>query len=80
MSLGTILIIVLLLMVLGVLSTWPNSGCWGYLPSGALGLGLVIVLAPLLRRNYEPAGVSSVARPPEAAVGSITTLPRGRRG
>jgi hypothetical protein len=45
MSFGTILIIVLLLMLVGVLPTWPHSSSWGYYPSGGLGLVLVIVLA-----------------------------------
>ncbi len=48
MSLGTILIIVLLLMVLGVLPTWPHSRSWGRLPSGVLGTILLIVLVLLL--------------------------------
>jgi hypothetical protein len=48
MSLGTILIIILLLMVLGFLPTWPHSRNWGYVPSGGLGLVLIIVLVLLL--------------------------------
>jgi Protein of unknown function (DUF3309) len=44
MGLGTILIIVLLLMLVGVLPTWPHSSSWGYYPSGGLGLVLVVVL------------------------------------
>lgn len=48
MSLGTILIIILLLMLLGVLPTWPHSANWGYYPSGGLGLILVVVLVLLL--------------------------------
>ncbi len=48
MSLGTILIIILLLMLLGALPTWPHSREWGYLPSGGLGLVLIIVLVLLL--------------------------------
>lgn len=48
MSLGTILIIVLLLMLIGVLPTWPHSRSWGYYPTGGLGLVLVIVLVLLL--------------------------------
>lgn len=45
MSLGTILIIVLLLMLLGVLPTWSHSTNWGYLPSGGIGLVLVVLVA-----------------------------------
>jgi hypothetical protein len=48
MSLGTILIIVLLLMLIGVLPTWPHSRSWGYYPTGGLGIVLVIVLVLLL--------------------------------
>lgn len=48
MSLGTILIIILLLMLLGVLPTWSHSRNWGYYPSGGLGIILVIVLVLLL--------------------------------
>jgi len=44
MSLGTILIVVLLLMLLGVLPTWSHSANWGYLPSGGLGLLLVVLV------------------------------------
>jgi uncharacterized protein DUF3309 len=45
--LGTILLIVLILMLLGALPTWPHSRSWGYYPSGGLGL-LVAVLVVLL--------------------------------
>ena len=48
MSLGTILIIILLLMLVGALPRWPHSGSWGYYPSGGMGLVLVIVLVLLL--------------------------------
>jgi hypothetical protein len=48
MSLGTILIIILLLMLIGVLPTWPHSRSWGYFPTGGLGLVLAIVLVLLL--------------------------------
>lgn len=44
MSLGTILLVLLILMLLGVIPTWPHSRGWGYAPSGAVGLILVIVL------------------------------------
>jgi hypothetical protein len=46
--LGTILIIILVLVLLGALPTWPYSSGWGYYPSGGLGLVLVIVLILLL--------------------------------
>jgi hypothetical protein len=44
MSLGTILLIVVILLLLGALPTWPYSAGWGYYPSGGLGLILLIVL------------------------------------
>jgi len=48
MSLGTILLIVLVLILIGVIPTWPHSARWGYGPSGGVGLLLVIVLILLL--------------------------------
>jgi hypothetical protein len=42
--LGTVLLVVLILFVIGTLPTWPHSRNWGYYPSGGLGLVLVIVL------------------------------------
>ena len=48
MSLGTILLIVLVLMLLGVLPTWPHSKSWGFYPSGGLGLVVLILLILLL--------------------------------
>ena len=48
MSLGTILLIVLILALVGVLPTWPHSSSWGYGPSGGLGLVLVILLVLVL--------------------------------
>ena len=46
--LGTILIIVLILLLIGAIPTWGHSRNWGYFPSGTLGLILVIVLILLL--------------------------------
>jgi hypothetical protein len=46
--LGTILIVLLVLMLLGALPTWPHSRSWGYFPSGGLGLFLVILIILLL--------------------------------
>lgn len=45
--LRTILIIVVILMLLGALPTWPYSSGWGYYPSGGLGLVLLIVIVLL---------------------------------
>ena len=52
--LSTILIVVLLLILIGALPTWPYSSSWGYGPGGALGAVLVIVLALALlgRLNF----------------------------
>lgn len=44
MSLGTILLIVLVILLLGALPAWPYSSGWGYYPSGGLGLVLIILL------------------------------------
>ncbi len=46
--LGTILLVVLILLLIGALPTWPYSGGWGYYPSSGLGLVLVIVLVLVL--------------------------------
>lgn len=48
--LGTILLIVLILLLLGALPTWPHSRDWGYYPSGGLGTILLIVLILVLLR------------------------------
>ena len=48
MSLGTILLIVLLLMLIGALPSWPHSRNWGYAPSGGLGLVVIIIIVLLL--------------------------------
>jgi hypothetical protein len=48
MALSTILIIVLILVLIGALPTWPYSRDWGYYPGGALGLILLIVVILLL--------------------------------
>jgi hypothetical protein len=46
--LSTILLIILILLLLGALPTWPHSRSWGYYPSGGLGLILIIVLILVL--------------------------------
>jgi hypothetical protein len=48
MSVGTILLILLILMLVGAFPTWPHSRSWGYYPSGGLGLLVVILLVLLL--------------------------------
>ena len=44
MSLGTILLIILILALVGVLPTWPHSQSWGYRPSGIVGVVVVILV------------------------------------
>jgi hypothetical protein len=44
MSLGTILLIVLILMLVGAFPSWPHSRGWGYGPSGGLGLVVIVIL------------------------------------
>jgi hypothetical protein len=46
--LGTILLIILILLLLGALPTWPYSSGWGYYPSSGLGLVLVIIIVLLV--------------------------------
>ena len=45
---GTILLVVLILLLLGAFPTWPHSRGWGYYPSGGLGLVLIIVVVLLV--------------------------------
>jgi uncharacterized protein DUF3309 len=48
MGLGTILLIILILLLIGAIPSWPHSRNWGYYPSGGLGLVLVILLILVL--------------------------------
>lgn len=48
MSLGSILLIVLILLLIGAFPSWPHSRQWGYYPSGGLGLVVVILLVLVL--------------------------------
>jgi hypothetical protein len=48
MTIGTVLLVLLILMLIGALPTWPHSKSWGYYPSGGLGLVLVILVILLL--------------------------------
>ena len=48
MSLGTILLIILVLALVGVIPTWPHSQSWGYGPSGLLGVVVVVLLILVL--------------------------------
>jgi hypothetical protein len=49
---GLILLIILILLLLGAIPTWPHSRNWGYGPSGGIGLILLIVLILLLLRVF----------------------------
>ena len=48
MSIGTILLIVVILILIGVLPTWPHARSWGYGPSGIVGVVLVVLIALFL--------------------------------
>jgi hypothetical protein len=48
MSIGTILLIVLILMLVGVLPVWPHASSWGYGPSGTLGVVLLVIIVLLV--------------------------------
>ncbi|MGA2152209.1 MAG: DUF3309 family protein [Geobacteraceae bacterium] len=50
--LGTILIVLLILMLLGALPTWPHSRNWGYYPSGGLGLIILILIILILLGRF----------------------------
>jgi Protein of unknown function (DUF3309) len=45
---STILLLIVILLLVGVLPTWPHSANWGYFPSGGLGLVLIIVVVLML--------------------------------
>ncbi len=48
MSLGTIFLIILAVLAIGALPRWRHSASWGYYPSGALGLAVLVIIALLL--------------------------------
>ena len=48
MSVGTLVLIILIIVLIGALPRWPHSRRWGYRPAGGLGLVLVILLIPVL--------------------------------
>jgi hypothetical protein len=48
MSLGTILLVILILAFLGIIPVWPHSRSWGYVPSSGIGLVLIILVILLL--------------------------------
>jgi hypothetical protein len=52
MSISTILIVVLVLMLIGALPTWPHSTNWGYFPSGGLGLVLLVLVVLVVTGRF----------------------------
>jgi hypothetical protein len=48
MTIGTILLIILILLLVGAFPTWPHSRAWGYYPSGIVGIVVVVVIVLLL--------------------------------
>ncbi len=48
MSLGTVMLIIVILLLIGAFPAWPHSRSWGYLPSGGLGLVVVVLLVLLV--------------------------------
>ena len=48
MSIGTILLVIFIVLLIGAVPTWPHSRSWGYGPSGGLGLVVVVVLVLVL--------------------------------
>jgi hypothetical protein len=48
MSIGTILLVILILALVGIIPVWPHSRSWGYAPSGGIGLVLIILVILLL--------------------------------
>jgi hypothetical protein len=48
MTIGTVFLILIFLLLIGALPTWPHSRSWGYYPSGGLGLVLIVLLVLLI--------------------------------
>ena len=77
MSLGTILLIILILALLGALPSWPYSSGWGYYPSGGLGL-IVLILVVLLRQGDLAFCFCAYSDPKTANAFRECALARGR--
>ena len=54
MSLGTILLVILILALVGIIPIWPHSRSWGYVPSGGVGLVVLILVILLLMGRIYP--------------------------
>ena len=69
MTLGTILLIILILLLIGALPAWPYSRSWGYYPTGGLGLILIIILILVLmgRIRARPSTLPASRHPPRPA-------------
>jgi len=50
--LGTVLLVILILLLVGAMPTWPHSRSWGYYPSGGLGLLVLVVVVLLLMGRF----------------------------
>ena len=48
MGIGTILLIILIILLIGAVPSWPHSSSWGYYPSGGIGIVLIVVIVLLL--------------------------------
>jgi hypothetical protein len=57
MTIGTILLIVLILLLLGAIPAWPYSRSWGYYPSGLVGILLLVVIVLLLTGTFSRAAL-----------------------
>ena len=57
MSIGTVLLIALILLLLGAVPAWPYSRGWGYYPSGFVGVLLLVVIVPMLAGAFAGAAV-----------------------
>jgi hypothetical protein len=52
MGVGTIILVILVLMLIGTVPTWPHSANWGYAPSGGIGVILLVVLVLVLMGKF----------------------------
>ena len=80
MSLGTILLIILIVVLVGALPTWPGSSGWGYYPSGGVGLIVLIPFILLLGTHLASLTRTPSAAPPRQAddFAVVTGSPSGR--
>ena len=56
MTLGTILLIILILVLIGALPTWGHSRSWGYMPSGVVGVVVIVLIVLLLTGRLKQVG------------------------